>query len=218
MQLCELLPRDRAPKRRKLSTSDGDTGLLQRTFSVGAFAIGGGIVGVQHNTYSFPWTTRLLTALVNGIDPRHQYSSCTLLLNVLHYKHQDHSNEPGTMNLLIPCSRWQGGQVWMADSTLLDRCTWTCTRDPVFFGSLSLRALSLTNMWHTPLFRGMLVTGCWWWRITLVVLVASQSGSVAIWSGRASTYVNLDATCLFTADWIACMALALLFLPRLLYS
>lgn len=117
MQLCELLPRDRAPKRRRLSTSDGDTGLLQRTFSVGAFAIGGGIVGVQHNTYSFPWTTRLLTALVNGSDPRHQYSSCTILLNVLHYKHQDHSNEPGTMNLLIPCSRWQGGQVWMADST-----------------------------------------------------------------------------------------------------
>ena len=33
----------------------------------------------------------------------------------MHYKHVDRANEPGTFNLLLPCSRWRGGQVWMAD-------------------------------------------------------------------------------------------------------
>ena len=33
----------------------------------------------------------------------------------MHYKHKDRNNEVHTMNLLIPCSRWRGGQIWIAD-------------------------------------------------------------------------------------------------------
>eukprot|EP00439_Symbiodinium_sp_Y106_P009390 s5558_g1.t1 len=99
---------------RKKCTSDGATGRAQYTFSVGAFAAGG-TCGVQNNTRLHPWATRLLTALVHGACSAHYFSSCTLLTNVMHYKHKDRNNEVHTMNLLIPCSRWRGGQIWIAD-------------------------------------------------------------------------------------------------------
>ena len=113
-RLCMLLPSQQVAKRRKRSTSDGGTGRNQCTFSVGAFAAGG-TQGVQLNTCAHPWTTRLLTAMVHGACSGHHFSSCTLLKNVMHYKHVDRANEPGTFNLLLPCSRWRGGQVWIAN-------------------------------------------------------------------------------------------------------
>ena len=121
-QLCSALPGQQVAKRRKRCTSDGETGRQQRTFSVGAFAAGG-TVGVQNNTRLYPWATRLFTAMVHGACSAHHISSCSLLVNVMHYKHKDHGNAAHTMNLLIPCSRWRGGQIWMADeagSVLLD--------------------------------------------------------------------------------------------------
>ena len=121
-RLCNALPGQQVAKRRKRCTSDGETGRQQHTFSVGAFAAGG-TVGVQNNTRLYPWTTRLFTAMVHGACPAHHFSSCSLLVNVMHYKHKDHGNAAHTMNLLIPCSRWRGGQIWVADeagSVLLD--------------------------------------------------------------------------------------------------
>eukprot|EP00439_Symbiodinium_sp_Y106_P048702 s6674_g6.t1 len=115
-RLCLLLPSQQVAKRRKRNTSDGGTGRHQCTFSVGAFAAGG-TQGVQLNTRAHPWATRLLTALVHGACSGHHFSSCSLLKNLMHYKHVDRANEPGTFNLLLPCSRWRGGQVWMADPT-----------------------------------------------------------------------------------------------------
>ena len=103
-RLCSELPGQQVAKRRKCCTSDGETGRRQHTFSVGAFAAGG-TVGVQNNTRRHPWATRLFTAMVHGACPAHHFSSCSLLVNVMHYKHKDHSNAAHTMNLLIPCSR-----------------------------------------------------------------------------------------------------------------
>ena len=124
-RLCSELPGQQVAKRRKRCTSDGETGRRQHTFSVGAFAAGG-TVGVQNNTRRYPWTTRLFTAMVHGACPAHHFSSCSLLMNVMHYKHKDHGNAAHTLNLLIPCSRWRGGQIWAADeagSVLLDSCS-----------------------------------------------------------------------------------------------
>ena len=50
-QLCRLLPEQKTAKRRRTTVTDGDTGLHQCTFSVGAFAIGG-CIGVQRNTHT----------------------------------------------------------------------------------------------------------------------------------------------------------------------
>ena len=50
--LCQQLPSQTSAKRRKLTTSDGDTGRLQRSFSVGAYSAGG-CHGIQCNTSNF---------------------------------------------------------------------------------------------------------------------------------------------------------------------
>ncbi|OLP83527.1 hypothetical protein AK812_SmicGene35698 [Symbiodinium microadriaticum] len=113
-QLCRLLPEQKTAKRRRATVTDGDTGLHQCTFSVGAFAIGG-CIGVQRNTYDFPWTTLCLTSLINQVCPTHKYSSCSLLKNTMHFMHRDSGNAPHTLNLVLPLSRWQGGQIWLAD-------------------------------------------------------------------------------------------------------
>ena len=112
-QLCRLLPEQKTAKRRRTTVTDGDTGLHQCTFSVGAFAIGG-CIGVQRNTYDFPWTTLCLTSLLNQVCSTHKYSSCSLLKNTMHFMHRDSGNAPNTSNLVLPLSRWQGGQIWLA--------------------------------------------------------------------------------------------------------
>ena len=43
-----------------------------------------------------------------SLAPRHQYRiMCTLMQIVMHYMHRDQANQQGTMNLLLPCSRWR---------------------------------------------------------------------------------------------------------------
>ena len=84
----------------------------QRSFSAGTFAIGG-LFGIQNTTISHPWTTVLLTSILRGADPLHRFSSLTLQRNVMVHMHQDNNNEPGFPNLIVPCSRWRGGCLWV---------------------------------------------------------------------------------------------------------
>ena len=81
----------------------------------GAFSIGG-CIGVQQNTDDFPWTTLCVTGLINQACSTHQFSTCSLLKNTMHFMHRDSGNEPNTLNLIVPLSRWQGGQIWIADA------------------------------------------------------------------------------------------------------
>ena len=112
--LCQQLPLQTSAKRRKLTTSDADTGRPQRSFAVGAYSAGG-CHGIQCNTFNFPWTSCWLTSLVRAAAPLHQFSTCTLLHNVMHFKHTDSRNAPNTQNVIIPCDFWRGGQLWIAD-------------------------------------------------------------------------------------------------------
>ncbi|CAE7538317.1 unnamed protein product [Symbiodinium microadriaticum] len=114
-KLCSLLPAQASAKRRRTSTSDGDTGRLQRSFSVGAYSMGG-VQGVQNHTYTFPWTACWFTSMILAVAPLHQFSTCTLLHNVMSFKHTDSRNAPNTSNIIVPCDFWRGGQLWIADS------------------------------------------------------------------------------------------------------
>ena len=107
-RLCQLLPSQTSAKRRRTTTSDGGTGRSQRSFSVGAYSAGG-CHGIQCNTFNFPWTACWLASMVQAAAPSHRYSTCTLLHNVMHYRHTDSRNAPNTTNLIIPCDFWRGG-------------------------------------------------------------------------------------------------------------
>ncbi|CAE7720961.1 unnamed protein product, partial [Symbiodinium microadriaticum] len=112
--LSDNIPLQRSAKRRRSSTCSGTVEGHQRVFSVGAYSVGG-CCGVQTNTRTFPWTTRWLCAMVSGAAPSHHFSSCTLLKDVMHFLHRDGGNDARSVNLLMPCSRWRGGQIWIAD-------------------------------------------------------------------------------------------------------
>ena len=113
-KLCSLLPAQASAKRRRTSTSDGDTGRLQRSFSVGAYSMGG-VQGVQNHTYTFPWTACWFTSMILAVAPMHRFSTCTLLHNVMSFKHTDSRNAPHTNNIIVPCDFWRGGQLWIAN-------------------------------------------------------------------------------------------------------
>ena len=108
-KLLDLLPSATNAKRRRNKCEQLPG---QRSFSAGAFAIGG-LFGIQNTTISHPWTTVLLTSILRGADPLHRFSSLTLQRNVMVHMHQDNNNEPGFPNLIVPCSRWRGGCLWV---------------------------------------------------------------------------------------------------------
>ncbi|CAE7200809.1 Pol [Symbiodinium sp. CCMP2592] len=127
MAALPLLPNQQAARRRKFKTSDGHDGYLRRSISVGAFSIGGGgLYGIQTNTTTYPWFAIWCTSLVRGATEAYAFSSCTLAFNVQSFLHRDGANATGTQNIIIPCSRWRGGQLWEAHPTgsmFVDDCT-----------------------------------------------------------------------------------------------
>ena len=110
------LPDQRSAKRRRHTSCSGTEDGQQRVFSVGAYSIGG-FCGIQVNSRTFPWATRWLCSLINGTNPRHHFSSCTVMKDVLHFLHRDRGNDARSVNLLMPLSKWRGGQLWTADDT-----------------------------------------------------------------------------------------------------
>ena len=77
---------------------------------------GGGIYGVQNNTMKFPWFSVWCTSIIRGATTAYPFSSCPLACNVQSFLHRDGTNEAGTHNIIMPCSRWHGGQFWEAHS------------------------------------------------------------------------------------------------------
>ena len=116
MQLMLQLP-EPGSKKRKCAQESTDHE-RQFSFSVGAFKLGG-LHGVLKATRSFPWVARLLVAVVRGSCFNHVFSAIGLHLNTRMTPHVDIHNSPSRPNLLLPCSRWRGGGLWVSNATHL---------------------------------------------------------------------------------------------------
>ena len=90
-------------------------GRKQLSYAVGAFALGG-LHGIMHATMDFPWVTRLLVAVVRGCCHNHVFSAVALHCNQRMSPHVDTHNADGRPNLLVPCTRWSGGGLWVSDN------------------------------------------------------------------------------------------------------
>ena len=120
--LLELLDGVGAGLKRKCAIGGGSSGAMA-SFSVGAY-VQGGLGGILKCTRAFPWTVRLLVAVVRGCCFNHRFNAVSLHRNTLMAPHTDSHNARGFPNLVLPCSRWVGGGIWMAEasrlSTLVD--------------------------------------------------------------------------------------------------
>ena len=114
LQLMDVLPDSQKGKRRSCVMEDMQ-GRKQFTFAAGAYKLGG-IHGVMHATLAFPWVTRLLVAVVRGCCHNHIFSAAALHCNQRMSPHVDLHNERGRPNLLIPCTRWSGGGLWVSNN------------------------------------------------------------------------------------------------------
>ncbi|CAE7453884.1 unnamed protein product, partial [Symbiodinium necroappetens] len=108
-QLLTLLPHD-AKKRR--ASVDGRWGAGSKIFSTGAY-YWCGASSVRRNLNLFPHASRLLAGIVGVIDPDHKFSTLSMIRNVLLPIHRDDGNLAGSHNLVIRCSVWDHGEIWI---------------------------------------------------------------------------------------------------------
>ena len=108
--LLDSLQGHQHAKRRKQQCEVGHP--RQCSFSAGAFTFSFS-TGIQRNTTSFPFVVQVLTSIIRGACPGVQFSSLTIQRNVQVRMHTDKYNERDLESVIVPCSRWQGGSLWV---------------------------------------------------------------------------------------------------------
>ena len=107
--IAQQLPHSKKPRFPQFE-STGE--LPPVSFTTGACARGPN-VGITRNMKDFPRVTQVLAMVIHAIDPEHRFSSCSLTLNMGASAHRDSHNARGSYNLLVPCSMFQGGGLWL---------------------------------------------------------------------------------------------------------
>ena len=110
-QMLQLLP-GRSQPRNAQAAADNNSATSPKQFLAGAFVYGGQ-AGVTKNTRMYPWTCIALVSLANFlVDGRH-YSSLSFSRNVLSRPHRDSNNDRTTLKVLVPLTKWSGGELWI---------------------------------------------------------------------------------------------------------
>ena len=100
----------RLPK--EVSARSGKARAGECSFSAGVF-VHGGVVGLRRVCESFPASIRVLTKLVAQSHPSFVFSSISVNQNVLTLPHTDSNNLATEMNLVLPLTRFRGGELWI---------------------------------------------------------------------------------------------------------
>ena len=85
------------------------------SFGAGAFIHGPRAV-VRNNTIQYPWCSALFSTLLRNAFPDAPFSSCVLQMNKATRVHRDAHNDEDFDNIVLACSEWQGGKLWLEDS------------------------------------------------------------------------------------------------------
>ena len=115
-RLLGMLPSDKSL--RWVQDDAGSMEVRPKRFTVGAW-VRGPMTGVNIHARLYPWVVRALTGIVRAWDPTHCFTAITLSMNVKASPHKDKYNEKCSSNLLLHCSSFQGGQLFVenADGT-----------------------------------------------------------------------------------------------------
>ena len=101
-----------------------------KSFTTGAYVYSD-VCGLRANARCFPATSMLLASIVSAIFPHDSFSAVALFRNIATPLHSDDNNELGCDNLLIPCSHFENGQIWIEGTGSVP-----CPLDPTLSGSL----------------------------------------------------------------------------------
>ena len=110
-RLMRSLPRD-ANLRWKQDSPVAETLDAPHRVTMGAWNRGP-LTGLHTTTRLYPWCTRAISAVVHTWDLAHPFTTVTMSLNVAAAPHRDKYNHASTDNLCLPCSVFQGGELFI---------------------------------------------------------------------------------------------------------
>ena len=84
------------------------------SFTTGAY-VHGSLVGLRTHASTFPNVMRCLCDLVTRRAPEIEFSSIALFKDLCTPPHRDLNNSSGFSSCLIPCSSFEGGELWIED-------------------------------------------------------------------------------------------------------
>ena len=82
----------------------------------------GTLVGLRKHAKSHPLCTKVLCRYLTHVMPEFEFTTVALFKNLLTPPHRDANNAPGFPNALLPCSEFQGGELWVGSDLGTCQC------------------------------------------------------------------------------------------------
>ncbi|OLP84072.1 hypothetical protein AK812_SmicGene35093 [Symbiodinium microadriaticum] len=113
-RLLSFLPEDTKIRWNQENLESSGSTQRPKRFTIGAWNFGN-MAGVMRSSMQFPWTARALAGVIGTFNEELCFSTCTLTLNTAAAPHKDSRNLVGSCNLALPCSSFQGGEIFVED-------------------------------------------------------------------------------------------------------
>ena len=109
LDIFEMLPSDDPPR--------GQLQAGSKAFTVGSYAVGGGLLGVRKATRSYPEVAKLLCRFVESLKQGFEFMAVALFRDLRTLPHRDLGNQQGTCNLVAGLSDFRAGGVWVSSES-----------------------------------------------------------------------------------------------------
>ena len=146
LQIIEGLPGEKP--------SRGDVMPGTKSFTTGAYSVGGGLAGVRANTRAFPEVSALLCRYITSLQHDFSFMAAAVFVNLRTSPHRDLGNLSGSLNLVAGVGSFSGGEVWVSSASGSVPCP--------FSGFPELGDLLPTSLGIFTALRSGLGTGLWW--------------------------------------------------------
>ena len=109
LQIIEFLPGEKP--------SRGDVMPGAKSFTTGAYSVGGGLAGVRANTRTFPEVSALLCRYITSLQHEFSFMAAAVFVNLRTSPHRDLGNLSGSLNLVAGVGSFSGGEVWVSSDS-----------------------------------------------------------------------------------------------------
>ena len=107
--LCDILPNG-DPRREAYTDHPGNMCFMSGAYSQGP------LYGLRKNTTLLPWVSLLVCKYIRSCTSV-PFTSFVLQRNTLMRAHRDLNNAPDSSNVVLPCSSFAGGGLWLKSTT-----------------------------------------------------------------------------------------------------
>ena len=88
-----------------------------KSFTTGAYSVGGGLAGVRSNTRAFPEVSALLRRYISSLQHDFCFMAAAVFVNLRATPHRDLGNLSGSFSLVSGVGPFSGGEVWVSSDS-----------------------------------------------------------------------------------------------------